>query len=232
MTENARLVQRLSHLEAQVRWIKKIGAAATLVVAAVLIAGQAPAANAPKAVGTVPNVLIAKEFRLIDDKGRERASLGMRRQLRTSGVDEFVALEMFDEKSTKRLFLSVEATTGMGVVHVGSEKNKVRLVSMGSNGSGIIANSEGEMGFQLFTHWLSSSLTMRDQNAKTRLEIAVDRKSGANIALLDAFETRRAVLGTTSLEKVSTGAVTRTAESSLALFDKDSKLLFQAPPDR
>jgi len=48
-------------------------------------------------------------------------------------------------------------------------------------------------------------------------------------ALVAEKGTNRAVLGTADLVTTRTGAETKTAESSLVLFDKDSKVLWEAP---
>jgi hypothetical protein len=51
-----------------------------------------------------------------------------------------------------------------------------------------------------------------------------------SVNLLDNHEKTRAVLGSVDLRTIKTGATERTAESSLVLFDKQGKVIFQAPP--
>jgi len=74
----------------------------------------------------------------------------------------------------------------------------------------------------------AGALHLFDADWKLRAGLTVeDGAPGLN--LYDAEGNHRAALGSTSLETVKTGAVTKTAPSSLVLFDKEGKVIFKAP---
>ena len=74
-------------------------------------------------------------------------------------------------------------------------------------------------------------IVLFDSDQKDRIAITV-LEPGPSISVRDADGSSRAVLGTTSLVTTSTGAKIQTAESSLVLYDRDSKVIYQAPPER
>jgi hypothetical protein len=67
-------------------------------------------------------------------------------------------------------------------------------------------------------------VALADTQGKVRATLDDD-----GFTLLDEKEKLRAVLGSTTLETVRTGATETTAPSSLTLFDKDGKVIWQVP---
>ncbi len=68
-----------------------------------------------------------------------------------------------------------------------------------------------------------------DRKQQTKLFMSVSPDGSASLELYDKDGNKRAVLGSTSLETTDTGTVTKTAESSLVLFDKKGKVIWKAP---
>jgi len=66
--------------------------------------------------------------------------------------------------------------------------------------------------------------------SKQRAVVGLDLDGSPEIALSDEAGKQRAILGRTSLEETPTGMMSmRRPESSLVLFDKDGKVIWQAP---
>ncbi len=74
-----------------------------------------------------------------------------------------------------------------------------------------------------------SELRIFSEDRKRRTTLAISPDGSASLELYDKDGNKRAVLGSTSLETTRTGTVTKTAESSLVLFDKKGKVLWKAP---
>ena len=75
----------------------------------------------------------------------------------------------------------------------------------------------------------SPFLILYDKGLRNRAQLSLSEDGSPSLSLLDKDWETRAVLGSTSLEVTKTGAVTKTAPSSLVLFDKEGKVIFQAP---
>ena len=78
---------------------------------------------------------------------------------------------------------------------------------------------------------LPEKLQLFDQNEgrKPRVLLGLSDDDAPFLALRDKDGQTRAVLGRTGLESIKTGAVDQRAESSLVLFDREGKVLWQAP---
>ena len=72
-------------------------------------------------------------------------------------------------------------------------------------------------------------LTLMDENGKNRVGLLASR-DGPTLTLYDEKQSR-AVLGVSSQETIRTGTVTKRPESSLVLYSKEGKVLWQAPQD-
>jgi hypothetical protein len=75
----------------------------------------------------------------------------------------------------------------------------------------------------------SPYLGLQDAKLKTRAELSLDSGGRPSLALSDEQGKTRATMGTTSPETTHTGATEQNAEFSLVLFDKQGKVLWQAP---
>ena len=68
-----------------------------------------------------------------------------------------------------------------------------------------------------------------DSRGKLRAMLSMMPDGRPVLSLHDKDGRIRAVLGATELEAIRTGESTKTAESSLVLFDKDGKVMWRAP---
>ena len=74
----------------------------------------------------------------------------------------------------------------------------------------------------------TTALAFYDAAGKGRAMLSIAKDGRPSLMLLDSNEIR-AVLGATSLTAIKTEEVTIRPESSLVLFDKDGKVMWQAP---
>ena len=74
-----------------------------------------------------------------------------------------------------------------------------------------------------------SSFVMTDETLQERIRLNVSGEYGASVNLYDSDGHHRAVLGRTGTQVISTGEQRRSPESSLHLYDREGKVLFQAP---
>ena len=99
------------------------------------------------------------------------------------------------------------------------DKNKQIRVSISSLGIHVLNAEE-------VTSVFSDGITLGTR--KLRLMVLSNTSTGPSLSLMDRQGNIRALLGA-SLELIGTRAVTRRAESSLALFDQKGEVIWQAP---
>ena len=214
-------------------------------------------AAGPARTAPVQEVVRAKRFEVVDGKGRVRIELSMGADGRLPGLrirdaedkpraalglalDGLSSLILCDKAGKPRAALSVPPD-GSPLLVLADEKGKTRAA--------LSLNSEGCSGLSL---WGTSGVTLRDAEDKPRvgLPLALDGPLGLLLCdnagnpragltldtdgspaldLRDEKGRQRAALGTTSLEMTHTGATEKRAESSLVLFDRDGKAIWQAP---
>ncbi len=75
----------------------------------------------------------------------------------------------------------------------------------------------------------STSLTLSDKDEKIRGSWSVHENGSTSMTIWDKSNRPRATLGSTSFVTTDAGTQTKTPEWSLVLFDKNGKVLFQAP---
>lgn len=78
-------------------------------------------------------------------------------------------------------------------------------------------------------HTSTMGLTFWGWGKRAPMGLRSSRENGTSVWLRDGEGNLRASLGTTDLETTRTGATQKTAESSLVLFDKEGKVMWQAP---
>ncbi len=99
------------------------------------------------------------------------------------------------------------------------DKNKQIRVSISSLGIHVLNAEE-------VTSVFSDGITLGTR--KLRLMVLSNTSTGPSLSLMDRQGNIRAILGA-SLEMTGPGAVTRKAESSLALFDQKGEVIWKAP---
>jgi len=111
-------------------------------------------------------------------------------------------------------------------------KGKLRgVLSVLSDGSPQLAlfDAKGRprAGLVVLSDRLPALLLGDEKGYRARLMLDADGSPG--LVLSDEQGNTRAVVGVTNLETARTGATQKTAESSLMLFDKEGKVLWQEP---
>ena len=183
---------------------------------------------------------------LFDDKGEQRLSL--------SASSDASTLEMMDAAGRKLLNLSVGPgkSSGLGVF---DEQQKLRaILTLGPNGTSLVGvgdaagncraslEAEADTGAMVLRDSAGKSraalavvpdggvgLNLRDTSEKLRAHVSVGKDGKPRLLLLDADEKERVVLGPMPLEVTRTSVVEERSESSLVLFDKEGKVLWEAP---
>ena len=139
-------------------------------------------------------------------------------------------LLLSDEESDATAELNMgEGLPGLSFFKDG--KNRARLAVRG-DGSASLVLTGGDDQIRAMLHVSedgSPILEFADAEGKDRARLALKEDGSPYLCLADAERKIRAVLGSTSLVATKTGAVTKTAASSLVLFDKEGKVIFQAP---
>ncbi|MCZ6624409.1 MAG: hypothetical protein O7B35_09320 [Deltaproteobacteria bacterium] len=147
----------------------------------------------------VAKVIEAEKFVLRDANGKARAELGV--------YERGVARLTFKGKDgNSSLVLSVDNELEISGLVIDQGNYNISILS--TIGSGFLSVSDKEFG-EIVT--LSVS------------------KDSTSFIINDTSRNTRLVLGNTSLETTDTGTKTRTAESSLVLFDKKGKVIWKAP---
>jgi hypothetical protein len=176
---------------------------AILVAAVCLVVTVAAVAYAAgQAKTAAPKVVRAQKFEVVDAQGRVRATLGLL-------PDGSPSLELTDEQGKTRAQLSLYSD---GSPYLGLQDAKLMPHAM------LGVRSDG-----------SPYLGLQDAKLKTRAELSLDSGGRPSLALSDEQGKTRAAMGTTSPETTHTGATEQNVEFSLVLFDKQGKVLWQAP---
>ena len=235
------IVERLEKLEAQNRRMKQAGAVALILAVAMVVMGQGPTSRTVE----------ANEFLLKDANGKVRG----RWSLRAHGP----GFALLDANDKERVALDVlDAGAGLTLSDA-SGRQRTHLVATVSGPGLSLTDANGKARLSVFTDDLANSagLVLHDEkgNQPVRLTAGPGR---AHLILFPAGEepTARLIylgagpgsgpgsgpqvmvkdkegfytsIGTTDLRSPRTGATGKTSAASVILFDKDNKVLWQAP---
>jgi len=201
-----KMEQRLDRLERENRWMKSIGTLVVVGIAAVVLMGQAKPRKVPK-------VIEAEQFRLMDPDGKIRAHLYY---TTTSGSN----LDLIGDKTYATLNAGSSASLTLRTNKLGDDSPMNSFEDVDKK-IGPYATLTADL--------TGTELRMQAGLLQSRVLLRWNRKHGAQLNLSDKDGNNRAVLGSTSLETTRTGTVTKTAESSLVLFDKKGKVIWSAP---
>jgi len=208
------IMKRLARVERKVRRCRAALAGVALVVAA--------GVGAPLLVAAakVPETIRAKRFQVVDDAGAVRAVLAM--------DGDNVGLGLFDTADKPRAKL---ATAGDDVgLNLFDKAGKLRagLGTVGDNASLSFFDTAGKPRAALATVGDDVSLGFLDKAGKVRALLATIN-GDVGLHLLDKAGKPRAELGNTELSLLETGSPEHRPVSSLVLFRKNGKVLWQAP---
>lgn len=148
-------------------------------------------------------ILVAEEFRLVDDKGRIRASLGM------SGGG--AGMLLYDRTGQFRAMLMLAPEEGEPVLSL-ADKDGVHRATVG------IRTKE------------TPYLALRDNNGKIRLSATLGQDGEPAFSLHDSDENDRAIFGTVDLTKITrAGSIEKKASFSMVFFDENTNIIWKAP---
>jgi hypothetical protein len=171
---------------------------------------------------------------LLDKSGRRLASLKVIDAvdpLPTRALLSLQASGAWNEPTNNSSVLLIASDEGADATLFGPGKSRMDLMTKGEDYSPSLTmdDAAGKTRVDLSMVHGDPSLNLSDKQEKGRasLEVFEDVPS---LELFDKEGKTRATLGSASLETIKTGATEQTAESSLVLFDKEGKVIFQVPP--
>ena len=159
----------------------------------------------------LPKVIEAQEFRVVDDNGVVRGSIG----LNQSGV----TLNFRDVTRTKSAEILVTEIGVEIVLSDESQESAIRMMTGGSSGYGSISITAAESTLIATPNILTVSHPAGS--------ILVDAEKPM-IRVADSRHAPRAILGVTSLTP-PTGSTEIRSPSSLVLFDEEGKVVWSVP---
>ncbi|PIU93016.1 MAG: hypothetical protein COZ06_36945 [Armatimonadetes bacterium CG_4_10_14_3_um_filter_66_18] len=166
----------------------------------------------------------AREFRVVDNRGKERASLG-------SFPDGSARLSLLDKDEKRRAAL-VTFPDGSPFLALADEDGKSRasLAVLPDGTPGLtLFDKDGKTRAGVTVLPGGSSLWLSDKDGKWRASLAMFADGTPALTLSDKDEKTRAVLGCTELRDKRTESVEQRQESSLVLFKSDGDVLWSAP---
>jgi len=225
------LAERVKKLENQNHRLKQMGAFVLVLTAAVLLMGQA----------SRNRTVEANEFILKDASGKMRARLGMEA--------DGPLFSLFAQDGHARAKLFVAGDTTMLSLADGNEHPRALLGVLSEGPLLNLADGTGKPQATLSALREEPALDIYDGNGKERVGMGIegnvpkvvvqdaDRKAvaqlsetseGASFAIKDD-KGYLTLIGTTDLITPRTGETHKTSAASVVLFDKDKKVLWQAP---
>jgi hypothetical protein len=154
---------------------------------------------------------------------------GMRRAVLGATLDGSPRLELYNPDGERRARLGLHANMANFALYDETGKTRFGLNVLAPGSPTMIFVGKNEM-VQLSLDVLPdgrAGLMINDKGgASIRLSAEPD---GLGLTIIDKDGTSRAVLGSTSLETIGTGALSARPESSLVLFDERGKVIWSAP---
>jgi hypothetical protein len=229
--------QRLEKLERQNRWMRRIGAVAVAVAAAVFLIGQGKEKKLPDLEvrsliikdkkGTARAQLTTRDngepFLMFWGKaGEVRTFLGMRGLFFSDKAANRVALGLRSDGAGETAFLTLFGRDGTQRVKLLTAPNGPAFLALGDKG--------GPRAHFLLAAGVPQ-LTFLDKNRKVRATFGTAATGRPFLALCDKDQRPRAALGADEHIDPKTGAKEITPENTLRLFDAKGKVIWKAPKD-
>ncbi len=173
------------------------------------------------------NIVEAKAFLLIDGEGKDRGGMWINPE---GGTD----LRLLHQQNGKGQISLAVKKNGFVALVLGEDSKRPRA-SLGIAENGAVRldlfsdKKQVRAGLWLTPETNDPNLVFLDDKEQVRAHLKLDKDGGPRLTLGDGKHDR-AVLGVTNLEVTKTGATQQTAPSSLVLFDKEGKVIWQAPP--
>jgi hypothetical protein len=244
----------MDRLEKENHRLKRIGALMAVGIAAVVLMGQANSEKVAKVIKAERFLLVDKDTGAPSaalEKIGGSAGLflydgftGKKRAEMTVAFGVAPKIQLYESRYGKEDEVLASLTTALGVGELKLfDPETSHQISLGRDlliypdetelnkklrmGMGLIIYKKDFPRAKLSSFPEGSFLSLvGERNIRARLWLDSD---GPNLSLYDKKGNIRATLGSTSLETIRTGTATKTAESSLVLFDKKGKVLWSAP---
>ena len=152
-----------------------------------------------------------------DENGKQRASF--------YSAGQEASLMMYDAKGESRLVMGLNERGP--AIKMKDERGQARAVWRES--LLLMSDTQGRYRTGFYVNDDLPRLDMREIQRNLRIGISLDENGGPAINLTDETGQLRTAIGVTPLKVTNTGETRRTAPSTITLFDKDGKGLWQAP---
>jgi len=232
------LTQRLNRLERENRWWKLVGFVTVAALGVIVLMGATQS--------KVADEVRARKFVVVDNEGRVRGTLGMKKPFSFLGLsDEPTALlELADSDQKLRVqlrgsgggagldFFDSRGRSLMRLYLTGGEGYYTPALALGDENdkTGITLGFEPDINYNRFPITISKPVIyLWDKNRNIRARFIVSAEGEPALRLYDDNGKIRAVLGSTNLETVRTEVVEKRPASSLVMFNKDGKVIWSAP---
>jgi hypothetical protein len=202
----------LEGLERSLRTLRVAALLPWLLVAVLAIGGATRPAN-PRFQETVE----ARRVLLRDSRGTVRGGF--------AASDSGTSLVMNASDGSPRMVVAVDKDGLPNIILFGAGFTPKLELTLKQDGEGSV-NVYGEEKRQSVL--TSDALILKKESS---LRALINAREDSSVTLFDAEGRARAVLGSISLELPKTGSEVRRAASSLVLFDKQGKVVFEAPAD-
>jgi len=213
------MVLRLDRLERESRHWKMLGVSVVILSIFLLIG----ATQKEKVI--VADKFIGKKFVVVDDDGIERIKMGV--SFGILGGEEIKTVPyLIFLSSDFRILASIETYHRGGVFELRDGSGGGIIINIHAATRGPVMRLSDGKGRRAEFLFANNGPFLRLTGKQTKMEV---NNSASSLNLYDKDGNKRAVLGSTSLETTRTGTVTKTAESSLVLFDKKGKVIWKAP---
>ena len=232
------VMERLDRLERDLRWWKRLGVACSIGLALLVALGATRA--------RLPDEIRAKRFVVSDDDGKSYAALQLYKPY-SQGAEPSAMLTFYENPSGRQLM-----NLGLGLAGHNTELHMLAndigaTATLTADGldlvkgnraalraDGLTLNEDAAKPLEATTARYSfSSLIFGDKGKgslpRSRASFGLLFGNAPGLVLYDSNDSPRAVLGSYGIETIKTGEETRLPESSLVLFDKDGKVIWQAP---
>lgn len=205
------LAERLERMERENRRLKRVGAVLILGIGALVLMAQ----------GKPSRVIEAERFVLRDARGKTRAVLGVE--------DRVTKFSLYDEDGDFRADLGVgPAVSTLGLF--GKDKGSAVILSEAFPlEASLVFLKDKKMRSIVGVGVVGPALDLGDADGRSRASLKLAADGSPTLTLYDEDKKPRTILGHADLVTTRTGTVDRRPASSVVLFDKEGKVIWQAP---
>ena len=187
---------------------------------------------------------LAVHFRLFDSDGKPKVSLSVQdgypdlsmgsidtKMLFLTASPDITGLVVKDKKFSDQIRLGAKSA-GSPTLELFEGRGQKTVSIKGGGGGSILLGQDGNDRIRLWSGFgtaFGPSMNLWDGKGTSRVYYGLADDGSPSIHLSDEAGKTRAVLGVTTLQVVRTGETRTTPASSLVLFDKNRKVIWEAP---